>query len=149
MDTQFNPKNTLLSIVYVIMLTVLLLLINAGFSWLFNNVLSDMFNWFNERSLLLKIILLVIGATIIVKLVLSLLTVIAASLNIFVLSKFPTNTFTEWASILLVWASAIYTTIVLWKLPDGYDFWIVIELLFLTYFIFGINFIFIKKPITQ
>ena len=144
MDNQLSLKNILLSIVCVIVVGVLLILINTGFSWFFNNVLSSMFNWFNERGLIIKILLLLIGISVILTLALRIFTFISALLANIFLHKMPNNYFTQWGAFLLFIGSTYYSIRELWRLPDGFDFWIVVELLIISFFIIGFNFVVIQ-----
>ena len=144
MDNQLNSKNILLSILYVIIVAALLLLMNVGFSFFFNNLLLNMFNWFNERGLLIKIFLLFIGIIAVLKFALNVFTLLSGFLGNLILKKFPSNYFTQWISFLLFIACAYLSIKELWKLTDGYDFWIVVELLFISFFIIGFNFAIIQ-----
>lgn len=144
MGNQLNLKNIVLSFLYIITVAALLLLVNTGFSWLFNNVFSDMFNWFNERSLAIKIILLLIGIAAIVKLALNIFTLLSSVLGNILLKKFPSNYVTHWVSFILFVVSVYYNIKELWRLPDGYDFWIIAELLLISFFIIGFNFAIIQ-----
>lgn len=135
-----NVKTIALSVVYVILVAILLILINSAFSWFFNNAIFDMLNWFNDRPLWLKILLLIIGVTVILKFALTLFMMISTALGNIVLRRFPSNYFTQWISFILFLGCAYYSIKELWGLTDGYDFWIIAELLLLSFFIIGFNF---------
>jgi hypothetical protein len=49
------------------------------------------------------------------------------------------------ASMILAVANAIFSIVVLWKMPENYNFWIVLELILVSVFIWSLNFIVIMR----
>jgi hypothetical protein len=146
MKKSLTPKTALLSAVYVILLLVFITLLNIGLAWLFNNVIFDILNWFNKKGLFLKLILLCLGGVSLFYLILQLFSFIPIMLGILAGTFFPFNIFTVVSGAIISISNAIWLTIELWKIPSDYSFWIVIELLILTGFIFSINWAFIPQP---
>ncbi len=77
--------------------------------------------------------------------VFSLFNLLTVLISRAVLIWFPANTFNVLASIVLFLINTIYTIVQMWKGHSSYNFWVVIELLFLTSFIYKANYIVVMK----
>lgn len=131
-------QNILFSILYVIILITFLGLLNWLIFFILNTWVLDFLNWFNHLDLIWFIILLMLVPAII-GLLFNIIGIIAISASAFIFQFFPFNTFTTIVSFILSLGSTIYGVVILWKLPNHYDFWIVMELLMLSYMIWVVN----------
>lgn len=147
MSAAITFKSVTLSIVYVILVIGLLFLLNLGLEYFFNNIVFSLMDWFNSLKTWFKIFLLVVGASTILTLLFAIANIAAALLNGLLLSWFPLSVFNVIASYILAIANAIFSIVVLWKVPKSYNFWIVVELLVLSVFVWSINSIVVmRKP---
>jgi hypothetical protein len=140
-STDGGPKESLLSALHVIVTIVFLFLINLGFAWVVNHILLGLFDWFNGLSFFWKVTLLFLGGFIVVELVTVLANLIAGLLGVIIYSYLPINRFTRWASGLLVLGGFIWTIYDVWTFPTHFSFWIVIELLLISGFAYGLYYV--------
>jgi hypothetical protein len=132
MKRSLTPDEVGLSIAYVFILIVLFVLIDLGFIWLLNNVILDVFNWFNHLSIFWKLFLLVIGAGSLLMMAFYICSGIASLIGYFIFKHIPTNLFTQIAGGIIAIGNSIYLIIKLWQLPTRFNFWVVVELLILS-----------------
>lgn len=143
--SSFNIKSVFLSAAYVIALIVVLFILNVGLEILINKALIPLFDWFNIKKLWFKILFILIGGVAGLYLIFTIANMAGAIINGLILSWFPVNVFNITVSMILAMANAIYSIVVLWKHPEHYNFWIVIELLLVSVFIWSINFIVVMR----
>lgn len=137
-QNEGGPKEALLSALHVIVTIVFLFLINMGFAWVVNHILLNFFDWFNGISLFWKLALLFLGGFIVVELIAVLSSLIAGFLGAILYRKLPVNKFTTSSAGLLVLAGFIWTLYDVWTFPSHFTFWIVIELLVISGFAYGL-----------
>jgi hypothetical protein len=137
MKQPLSTYDIMLSIAYVIILALVFTLLDFGFIWLLNHAILNLFNWFNHLGLFWKLSLLIIGGGSLLLTAFYLFTGLAAFFSSLIFRHFPTNYFTEIIGFLIAVANTIYLVIKLWELPTHYNFWIVIELLILSIFVWS------------
>jgi len=139
MKNAFTLKDVSLSAIYLLISIILILLLDLGLEWLYNNVIFSVLDWFNKLSIYLKIIIILFGGALIFLGLLQATGKISTFLGGMIFNRFPQNIFTKTVPMLLSIANAIYYIIKLWKIPDNYDFWIVVELFFISGFIWQLG----------
>lgn len=140
-----TAKSVFLSLIYVLAVLIVLFLLNLGIENLLNHAVIPLFDWFNTKKLWFKVFLLLIGGTAVIYLVFSIANILGILLNKIILSWFPLNAFNIVASLILAIANAIYGIVILWRVPETYSFWVVIELILMSVFIWSINFIVVMR----
>lgn len=145
MSNEITPKSVFLSIMYLLLVIGLLFLLDLGLEYFFNNYLFGWLDWFNIKKLWFKIIFGFIGGIAILAFAFSVANVIAAILSNLVLSWFPITVFNLIGSMILSLVNSIICIVTLWKMPEHYNFWIVLELIILSVFIYSINSIIILR----
>ena len=126
-----------LSVLYVFVLIGLFVLIDLGFVWLLNNVVFNLFNWFNHLSFLWKIFVLIVGGGTLLILMFQVCSGISNIIAFLIFRHIPTNLFTLTAGLLIALGNAVFLIIKLWQVPTKYNFWIIIELLLLSFVAFS------------
>ena len=139
MSSQLTPRIALLSALYFIIAVALIFLLDLGLDWILNNAIFSILNWFNRLSLVFKILLILIGGLSLFANLLAITGKISTLFGGLIFNKLPQNWFTFIAPMLLSTANAIWYIIVLWKIPEHYNFWIVCELILLSIFIWGLS----------
>jgi len=137
-NKDFGPKEALLSALHFVATIVFLFLINLGFAWVVNHILLGLFDWFNGLSFFWKLTLLFFGGFIVVQLITALSNLIAGFLGVLLYSKLPVNQFTAFSAGILVLCGFIWTMYDLWSFPTHFSFWIVVELLVVSGFAYGL-----------
>jgi len=140
-----TAKSVFLSLIYVLAVLIVLFLLDLGIENLLNHAVIPLFDWFNTKKIWFKVFLLLIGGTTVIYLVFSIANILGVLLNKIVLSWFPLNAFNIVASMVLAIANAIYSIVLLWKIPEHYTFWIILELILVSIFIWSINFIVVMR----
>lgn len=134
MVDTITVRTILLSALHIIIAVIFLFLIDIALYYFINFVIPRGLDWINSLGLFIKLFLLIICEII--------LFTIAKRISLFgglVLERLPENTFTKILTTLLSIANTIFITILLWKMPENYNFWIVFELLLLTFVVFVLN----------
>lgn len=139
MTNSLTPKIALLSAIYLIIAVVLIFLLDLGLEWLFENLIFSVLDWFNSLKLFFKIIILFFGGSSLFWALLVMTGRISTLLGGLIFNKFPQNLFTVIAPFVLAIANAIWYIIILWKIPEHYNFWIVCELILLSGFIWQLS----------
>ena len=139
MRNKITPKIVLLSALYLIIAVILIFLLDLGLEWLLNNVIFSVLDWFNKLTLFFKILLLLIGGGSLFWALLEMTGKISTLLGGLIFNKLPQNLFTVIAPFILAIANAIWYIIILWKIPEHYNFWIVCELIFLSGFVWQLS----------
>ncbi|QEC68745.1 hypothetical protein FRZ67_16060 [Panacibacter ginsenosidivorans] len=134
-----TAKNIFLSIAYVLVVLFVLSIVNFAFIYLLNGLVLDMFNWFNGQSFIIKLLVLFIGGSLLIGLMFNVFTGIAAFISEWIFNFFPKNAFTIWTSLILAVINAFYLMIKLWQTPNEFNFWVVIELIIMTLFVWSLN----------
>lgn len=101
-------------------------------------IVEPVLNWFNHLSTFIKIIVLLFGGLAIYGALLGVVSRIATLLAGLIFDKLPQNWFTLISSLVLAFANGIWNLIILWSIPNKYNFWIVLELLILSGFILSL-----------
>jgi len=122
---------------YFSIAAALLFLMNIGLYYFLDNVVFGILNWYNSQSLFLKIILL-FGAGSLFTVFLSITQRLSTLLGGLIFNKLPFNWFTMVSTFIIAIGNAIWNIYKLWQIPTHYDFWIVIELLTLSGFIWSL-----------
>ena len=139
MSNELTPRIALLSALYLIIAVALILLLDLGLEWLLNNVIFSILDWFNRLTLFFKILLLLIGGGSLFWGLLEMTGRISTLLGGLIFNKLPQNLFTVIAPFILAIANAIWYIVVLWRIPEHYNFWIVVELILLSVFIWQLS----------
>ncbi len=139
MNTELTPRIVLRSALYLIIAVVLIFLLDLGLEWLLDNVIFSVLDWFNRLTLFFKIMLLLIGGGSLFWALLEMTGRISTLLGGLIFNKLPQNLFTVIAPSILAIANAIWYIVILWRIPEHYNFWIVIELIFLSGFIWQLS----------
>ena len=135
-------KNTALTVVYLIILSIILLLNNIAFSWITGKIVGPLFEWFLNIHWIWKIIVVIFGGGALITLFYNILTAIGGIINIFFSRMFPCNLVTQFGSVILCLINIVFMEIQFWPLLQ-FDFWIFILWLIIAGAIFQINWIFI------
>ena len=147
MSTPVTAKTVFFSVVYVILLILFFLILDVAIGWFFYNIVFRMLDWFNGLSFFWKFMLILIEAGIVLGLVSALFNFIAVTVSHMIFRYFPLNWFTLIAGLALALINTILNVIGLWKIPEHYNFWIVLELLILSFFLWSVNFLVVEKEI--
>lgn len=147
--SEITAKSVTLSVIYFVVVIVILFFLNLALGWFFDNVVFNILDWFNRLSLVWKIVLLILGGITILQVLLGLFAMIAKFLSSLIFSFAPVNNFTVISSLILATVNTIYNVIVLWKIAPNYSFWVVIELIFLSFFIWSLNTVVVAKTETE
>lgn len=128
-----------LSILYLIITLILILLIDLGLEWLLNNVIFNLFDWFNRFSIFIKLFILIIGTVTIFTFVLTVLQGIIGFIASLIFDRLPHNLLTLIVPFLLTVSNSIWFIYLLWNVPKHYNFWVICELILLSIIIWGFN----------
>lgn len=139
MSNTLTPKIALLSALYLIVAIIFIVLLDFGLEWLLENVIFSVLDWFNGLSFFWKILIIFLGGGSLFWALLEMTGRISTLLGGLVFNKLPQNLFTVIAPFILAIANAVWYIIILWKIPEHYNFWIVIELIFLSVFIWQLS----------
>ena len=131
-------KILLLSALYLIIAVVLLILLDLGLEWFLNNVIFSVFDWFNRLTFFFKLFLLLIGGASLFWSLVEMTGSLSTLLGGLIFNKLPQNLFTIIAPMILAVANAIWYIIVLWRTPAHYNFWIICELILVSFFIWSL-----------
>jgi len=142
-----TSKTVILSIVYFFLVIIVLLLMDVALGYFLQYVLFKVLDWFNGLSLFFKISLLFIGGSVILAILTSLFRGFATAISHLVFKFFPVNGFTLISSLILCVMNTILNIIGIWRMAPYYDFWIVVELIWLSGFVWGLNSVVIGKNI--
>jgi len=139
MSNTLTPKIALLSALYLIVAIIFIVILDFGLEWLLENVIFSVLDWFNRLSIFWKIFILFLGGGSLFWALLEMTGRISTLLGGLVFNKLPQNLFTVIAPFILSIANAVWYIIILWKIPEHYSFWIVVELIFLSVFIWQLS----------
>lgn len=139
MGNSFTPKIVLLSALYLLVSVVLIFLLDLGLEWLLNNIIFSVLDWFNGLTFFFKILLILVGGSSLFWALLEMTGRISTLLGGLIFNKLPQNWFTLIAPSILAIANAVWYIIILWKIPEHYNFWIVCELILLSGFILQLS----------
>ena len=136
---DLTPKEFFLSAIYLIISIIILGILDLGLEWFFDNVIFSVFNWFNHLSIFFKILLIFGGGVSIFYGLMTIIGRLSTLLAGLIFNKLPQNKFTAIAPFVLALANAIWFIVLIWKVPEHYNFWIVVELLMISGFIWGLS----------
>lgn len=132
-------KEVSLSILYIFVILIFLVLFDLLFQVFINNLLFELFDWFNALKIGWKIIILLLGGISVTGMLLWGVGLIGVIFNLYVFSYFPDNKFTKMSGILLTLINSILLLFTLWQTPTDFNFWIVLELLIISIFILSFS----------
>ncbi|TWI81179.1 hypothetical protein IQ13_2195 [Lacibacter cauensis] len=135
-ETQSNP---LYSWGYLVLAALILALLNNLIFYFWDAFASDVFNWFNSLKLIWKLLLLLLGGLAFFSFILNLIKSIILLVISIVFRKVPVNPVTYIGSSILAFINSAFLTYIIWTTPERYNLWIIIELLVMTGFVFGIS----------
>ena len=138
-EMVFTPKNVFLSILYLLISIVLLFLLDLGLDWFIGNIVFSVLDWFNHLNIFFKILVLILGGGSLFMALLELTGRLSTLLGGLIFNKFPQNLFTVIAPFVLSIVNSIWYIVLLWKVPEHYNFWIVFELIFISVFIWQLS----------
>lgn len=139
MNDELTPKTALLSLLYFVLAIIILWTLDMGLMWFFNEVVFDVLDKFNKLSTVLKIIITIVGGFTISLALLQLISRFTTLLGGLVFNRLPQNKFTIYGSFILSIGNALFCIYKLWIIPEGYNFWIIVELLLLSYFVWTLS----------
>jgi len=139
MRVYLTPKIALLSALYFIMAVIILLILDFALVWLFNNIVFNIFNWFNGINIFWKITVLLIGGWALFGYLLNITSRLTTLIGGLIFDRLPHNLFTSFSTTVLSIANIVFCIVALWKVPEHYSFWIVCELLILSSFIWSLG----------
>jgi hypothetical protein len=140
-------KTAVLSIIYFLLVIIVLLLMDVALGYFLQYVLFKVLDWFNGISLFFKISLLFIGGTAILAILTSLFRGFATGISHIMFKFFPVNAFTSISSLTLCIINTASNIIGIWRMAPYYDFWIVVELMWLSGFVWTLNSVVIGKNV--
>ena len=141
MKKSLTLKEALLSALYFICAVIIIFIVDIGLYYFLNEVLFKVFNWFNKLAFVWKIIIIIFGGLAIFVSLVKIVSGLTTFLGGLIFNKLPQNLFTILTSIGMALANAIYFSFRAWKVPVGFNFWVVVELLFVTGLIFSLCFV--------
>ena len=139
MSTHVTPKIIILSVAYIAITIILIVLLDLGLSWLLNNVIVSILNWFNSLPTLIKIIVIMFGLWGLFFSILEIAGRLSTLIGGLIFHLLPKNGFTLIGSLALSIINSIYSIYELWIIPEHFNFWIVVEMICLSGFIFITN----------
>lgn len=139
MSQPLTLKVVLLSAFHLILVVLLALFFNWAFSWLINNAVYPLLNWYNALTLLWKWILLFVQGFVVILIVLSILKMITGVITHLIFYKLPENSFTIIMSSLVYLATVTFCIIELWETSPKFSFFIFLEFVFMVLIVFSIN----------
>lgn len=140
----------LTSILYLIILNIVLIALNWGIGVFLTFVMIPVFDWFNDLSLWLKIVLFITGVTGFATLLMNIFSIIPALLSAFIQSYLYISTTIIVMSRVFVIGNIIYSLIHLGRVFESLEgFWIWVEFLMLMYFIIRVNSLFIMRKLVN
>jgi len=128
-------KTGLLSALHFLLAIIVSYIVDVVIAWLFNKVAFHVINWFNTINIVWQILLFAIVVWIFFAYLLSFLLKVIAATGGLIFDRLPHNLFTTFSATVLCIANIIFCIVRLWRSPQGYSFWIVCELIFLSVFI--------------
>lgn len=131
-------KVVILSALYVLIAFIILLLLNIGLFYFFNELVFPALNWFNKLHWGLKIVGLIFGGYALFAAFLNMTAAISTMIGGLVFNRLPHNSFTFISSFILAAINAIYGIVMLWRHPEHYSFWVVMELILLSVFVWSL-----------
>ena len=132
-------KEIFLSALYFLIAVALLLIVDIGLAWLFNEVVFDILDSFNKLHLFFKLLILFLGGATLFWALLAIVSRISTLIGGLIFDRLPKNWFTVIAPFVVAIANAIWNLVLLWSLPTHFNFWIIVELIFLSVFIWGLS----------
>ena len=135
-------KTIVLSGIYIIVLTIMMLVTDLLLGLAMNHLLFDILNWFNRLNLFTKIVVFLVGGFILFKIIAYIIAAITSFLNALILHRFPSNKFTFVSSIILFLLNILLSIKILWD-SVHFSFWTTIEFIFLVLLVISINWVFI------
>jgi hypothetical protein len=139
-----TPKQVGLSFLYLISVIIYLILVDIAFFYFANYVLLKLMNWFNELPLLWQIFIAIFLSGLFVSL-LSLYATLNRLLGYFIFRYFPINNFTGIVSVILPLANAGWLIYGLITAQNSWNFWKVLEIIWLAILILFISFAVVQK----
>ena len=142
MQNQFNSTKIVLgSILHLIVVLIVLLLMDIGLYYFLHFLVYKIFSPFNGLNFWLKIFILFIGGYFIFTQFLTFTQRTTSLIGGLIFNRLKGNDFTNLLTYILAIANAVYNIIWIWRSPESYDFWIVCELLMISFFIWSLNYI--------
>ncbi len=134
-------KKSILAIVQIIVMIIVFLLVNYGFTWLINESFVPMFEWFNQRSFWIKILILFIGGVAIFQIIATLYIQLVAVFSLLINRIFPYNKIVANIIAILAIIFGIVNVVFLWRLIVDFNFWTICEAIMISIFILGCYFV--------
>lgn len=136
---ELTPKVAFQSALYFILTVILLLIMDLGLDWFLKNVLFRLMSWFNHLSFFWKVVLFVLGGGTLLFSFLNLVSKITTLLGGLIFNKFPRNMFNIIAPAILAIANASFFIYTIWSAQEHFNFWIVLELILVSIFIWSLS----------
>jgi hypothetical protein len=135
----FNPRNILNSITHIIVAIIVLFILDIGISSSFNFVLYNVLIPFNGLSFLMKFFLFMIFGYFFFVIFLTIMERIITLFGGLIFSRIKTNENSNLIVYILAIINAIYNIVWICRSPKSYDFWLIIELIIISTFIWSLN----------
>ncbi len=138
-------KSFVLSSIYLIIALAVLFILDVGLYFFLNELVFPALNWFNHIHWVLKLLVLFFGGVTLFFVIFKILLNAGIKIGELIFDRFPFNLFILVSTILIAIANSIYFIILIWRVPEHYNFWIVIELIYLSIFIYSISSLIVPK----
>lgn len=132
-------KKVLLSILFLFFEIILAIILNSLLFWALDNLIFDLLNWFNTKSLLVKILLIFIGGSALIYLILNVIGAVMTIITQPLFNRIPTNVFTILSATAIAIVNSIFGIYQTWSVVQHFTFWPVIELIMLSLVILSLN----------
>lgn len=143
MKEPITSKQIWLCILYTIVLIPFAILIDITLKWCFNNILSDILNWFNSLKVVFRIFFVLAGISIIIWIMAFIIGVAFSILITFIFKKIPANNYILVISVLAFLINSFIGIRELYLVVYTWNFWTVIEFGMLCLLIFSVNYSFL------
>ncbi len=139
MGNYITPRIAFLSTLYFIIAVILLLLVDLGVYYFLGDFVFTILNWFNGLNIFFKLLILFLGGLTIFIFILQLTQRISSLIGGVIFDRLPQNLFTILSTFIISIANAVLNIIWLWRIPDHFNFWIVLELIILSFFLWTLS----------
>jgi len=113
--------------------------VDLGVYYFLGDFVFTILNWFNGLNIFFKLLILFLGGLTIFIFILQLTQRISSLIGGVIFDRLPQNLFTILSTFIISIANAVLNIIWLWRIPDHFNFWIVLELIILSFFLWTLS----------
>lgn len=139
MKNSITAKSILLSFLFAVIILIEALIIDYILGLLLENVVFKFLNWFNDLNIFFQIFIIVVGGFGLLMGILKLFYFLGVFMNFYLFKYIPENMFIAFFSVIIFIGNIILDLKVLWDSFPKFDFWLIVEFVFLAAFIYGFN----------